>query len=77
LGRKYWGQGIMTEAVKLVTKYAFEKLGLKRVYANVFWGNKQSARVLEKNGFKLEGRLKKYAKKGNKFLDAILFAKVI
>jgi RimJ/RimL family protein N-acetyltransferase len=77
LGRRYWGQGIMTEAVKLVTKYAFEKLGLKRVYAYVFWGNKQSVRVLEKNGFKLEGKLKKYAKKGNKFLDALLFAKVI
>lgn len=76
LGRKYRGQGIMTEAVKLVTKYAFKKLGLNRVYAFAFLWNRASAFVLKKNGFKYEGKLKKHAKKGDKFLDDLLFAKV-
>ncbi len=76
LGKKYWGQGIMTEAVKLVTKYAFEKLGLRRIYAFVFLFNKASAAVLKNAGFKYEGKLRKHVKKDNKFLDDLLFAKV-
>ncbi|MFA5050491.1 MAG: GNAT family protein [Patescibacteria group bacterium] len=76
LGKKYRGQGIMTEAAKLVTKYAFSELGLKRVYATVFLFNKPSARVLEKAGFKFEGKLIKNKKKGGKFLDSLLYAKV-
>ena len=76
LGKKYWGQGIMTEAVKLATKFGFEKLKLKRIYAYVFPWNKASMRVLEKAGYKLEGVLKKHVEKDNKFVDDYLFAKV-
>ena len=76
LGEKYWGQGIMTAAVKLVTKYAFEKLGLRRIYAFVFPPNKASAGVLEKAGFKYERKLRKHVLKENKFRDGLLFAKV-
>lgn len=76
LGEKYWGQGIMTSAVKLLTKYGFEKLGLRRIYAFVFQFNKASTRVLEKGGFKYEGKLRKHVRKGNKFLDDLLYAKV-
>ena len=76
LGEKYWGQGIMTSAVKLVTKYGFTKLGLRRIYADVFPFNKASARILEKAGYKYEGRLRKDVLKDNKPKDHLLFAKV-
>jgi len=76
LAEKYWGKGIMSEAVKLVTKFGFNKLKLKRIYAYVFPFNKASMRVLEKNGYKLEGVLRKNVKKGTKFLDDYLFAKI-
>ncbi|KPJ73052.1 hypothetical protein AMJ48_02300 [Parcubacteria bacterium DG_74_1] len=76
LGKKYWGQGIMTEAVKLVTKYGFNKLKLSRIYAFVFSFNRASAAVLKNAGFKYEGKLRKHVKKGNKLLDDLLFAKV-
>ena len=76
LGEKYHGQGIMTQAAKLVTKFGFEKLKLKRIYAFVFLWNKPSARVLEKNGFKLEGVLRKNVKKDGKLFDDCLFAKI-
>lgn len=76
LGENYWGRGIATEAVKLLTKYAFSGLGLRRVYAYVFSFNKASARVLEKAGYKLEGKLRKQAVKRGKPIDALLFAKV-
>jgi len=76
LTEKYWRRGIMTEAVKLATKFGFEKLKLKRIYASVFPFNKASRRVLEKAGYKFEGILRKEVKKDNKFLDAYLLAKV-
>jgi [ribosomal protein S5]-alanine N-acetyltransferase len=77
LGRAYWGQGIMTEVVKEVTKYGLNKLGLRRMYAYVFPNNKASMRVLEKAGYKFEGILRKNVKKGNKLIDEYLFAKVL
>jgi RimJ/RimL family protein N-acetyltransferase len=76
LAEKYWSRGIMTKAVKLVTKFGFDKLKLKRIYALVFPFNKASMRVLENNGYKLEGILRKNSKNDGKFLDDYLFAKV-
>lgn len=76
LGKKYWNQGIMTEAIKLITNFGYNKLRLKRIYAYVFSKNKASARVLEKNGYKYEGLLRKQNLKDGKFTDDLLFAKV-
>ena len=76
LGREFWGGGIMTDAVKKVVGFGFKDLKLRRIYAGVFLLNKGSARVLEKNGFKLEGISKKEIKKDEKFIDAYIFAKV-
>jgi len=76
LAEPYWGRGIMTKAVKLVTKFGFEKLGLRRIYGKVFPWNKASMRVLEKAGYKFEGILRKETIKDGKFFDAYLFAKV-
>ncbi|MCX6740688.1 MAG: GNAT family protein [Candidatus Parcubacteria bacterium] len=72
----YWGNGIMTNVVKKTTAYGFKKFKLKRIYAKVFIYNPGSKIVLEKNGFKLEGILKKAAKKKGKFIDEYLLAKV-
>jgi len=76
LTRKYWNKGIITKVTKLVTKFGFEKLGFKRIYGYVFPFNKPAMRVLEKAGYKFEGILKKNTKKGNRFIDDYLFAKV-
>lgn len=51
LSRDYWGQGLMPEAVKAVTKYLFETVELDFILAGHFAWNKQSARVIEKCGF--------------------------
>ena len=76
LGENYWGKGIATKAVKLLTKYALADLGLRRVYARVFAFNKPSARVLEKSGYKYEGRLIKSEIKRGKPVDTLLYAKL-
>lgn len=76
LAEKYWNRGIMTKAMKLVTRFGFEKLGFKRLYGYIFLFNKSSKKMIEKAGFKLEGILRKHTKKGNKLLDSYLFAKI-
>lgn len=76
LAEKYWGQGMMTEAAKMMTKFGFEKMKLKRIYGYVFSFNKPSKRVMEKTGFQREGFLRKNLRKDNKFIDSYLLAKL-
>jgi len=57
LGNRYWGRGLATAAVRALSAYAFETFDLVRLEARVFGWNPASARVLEKAGFQLEGRL--------------------
>ena len=50
LGRKFWGQGLMTEAVQPVTRYAFEALGFEALVFSNAAGNIGSLRIKEKTG---------------------------
>ena len=76
LGEPFWGQGIATHAVRAMTEYAFERFDLVRLYALVKEWNPASARVLEKCGFTLEGRLRKGVTKDGKTIDLFLYALV-
>ncbi len=58
LGPKYWGQGIMTEAGKLILNFAFKKLKLHRIYGFSFGDNHASQIVFKNLGFKKEGFLR-------------------
>lgn len=60
IGRAYWGQGIMTEALRLVLRFFFEEVGLHRVYLRFDMENVGSGRVMIKNGLTLEGTLRKH-----------------
>jgi RimJ/RimL family protein N-acetyltransferase len=53
LGRKFWGQGIMTEAVVPITDYAFDVLGFETLIFNNAVGNIRSRRIKEKTGARL------------------------
>lgn len=54
----HWGRGIMTEAVREVLRYGFEALSLNRVEAIMDPLNTRSVRLVERLGFKREGRLR-------------------
>jgi RimJ/RimL family protein N-acetyltransferase len=69
-----WGRGYMTEAVAAVVAYAFEGLGLNRLYAFHMVRNPGSGRVLEKNGFQREGLLRQRVRKWGRFEDVALWA---
>jgi RimJ/RimL family protein N-acetyltransferase len=75
LGEEFWGRGIMTEVVSAVVTCCFEKFPLNRICAEVYSNNPASARVLEKAGFVLEGRLRKNVVKEREILDSLLYAR--
>ena len=50
--RDYWGRGLMPEAVKAVTAYLFDTVGLDFLLVGHFDWNRQSARVIQKCGFR-------------------------
>lgn len=76
LGRSYWGRGIATAAVRALTDWAFAHFDLCRLYAGVFEWNPASARVLEKAGYVLEGRLRRSVTKDGRTIDQLLHALV-
>ncbi|HRE37309.1 MAG TPA: GNAT family N-acetyltransferase [Chitinophagaceae bacterium] len=76
LGEQYWGKGIATEAVRQMTEYAFYYFDLVRLYAEVFETNKTSMRVLEKNGYYLEGVRRKAVFKNNVLMDDYIWVKL-
>ena len=57
LGKRFWGRGVMTEAVQVATLFAFDTLRVRRVWANVMAANVGSSRVLEKAGYALEAKM--------------------
>ena len=52
----YWGKGVASYAISEIVKKSKTDYKLNRLYAGLAEGNIGSARVLEKNGFKLEGK---------------------
>ncbi len=76
LGADYWRRGIATEAVTLVTEWAFGAHQLLRIFAQPFASNVASRRVLEKAGYVLEGIMKCSAVKDGTVLDQCMYARL-
>jgi len=54
--RKYWDQGMGTEATQLMLNYGFNQLNLNRIELQVFAYNKRAIAMYEKIGFQHVGR---------------------
>lgn len=78
LGSKYWGRGIVTQAVKQAVKAAFSEFPhLERLEALVDVENVGSQRVLEKAGFQREGVLRKFLFIKGKSRDTVMFSVIV
>lgn len=72
LQRRAWGQGLASEAVALLFRFAFESLDLHRLEADVDPKNERSLRLLERQGFRREGYLRERWHHLGKLHDAIV-----
>ena len=71
-----WGKGYTTLAIKEISRIA-KKMGLKKLKAGFYEKNIGSKKVLEKNNFKLEGKLKSENIYKGKRCNSYLFGKIL
>lgn len=73
LGRAHWYRGLMHEAAAAACAHAFGPLGLRRIEAEADPDNVASCRLLERLGFRREGRMRqRWTAKGRSY-DTCLF----
>jgi RimJ/RimL family protein N-acetyltransferase len=75
IAEPFWGKGIVTEAIRLMTEYTFNSFSVIRIVAGVFEHNKASMRALEKNGYILESIHKKAVIKNGQIIDDYIWVK--
>lgn len=67
------GKGYASEALSLMVDYAFEVLGLHRLWARIIEGNLPSVRLFEHAGFKNEGEMKDHVKREGKWKSMMIY----
>ncbi|MCL2704196.1 MAG: GNAT family N-acetyltransferase [Defluviitaleaceae bacterium] len=73
LNRRYWGKGYMTEVLRTLIAFCFEKLEVNRAEAKHYAGNPASGRVMEKAGMTKEGLLRQSEKVKGIMRDNVLY----
>jgi RimJ/RimL family protein N-acetyltransferase len=71
-----WGRGYATEAMRLLLAFGFGELDLHRISADCHPDNPGCARVLEKAGMTLEGRLRDHEFVRGAWRDSLLYARL-
>ena len=74
LAEEYWGQGIVSDAIRRLCDIVFQTTDILRIYAEPFSYNTGSRRALEKAGFRYEGLMKHNAVKNGKVVDMALYS---
>ena len=75
LAKEHWGKGIMTEAMKAVIEFGFERMKLNRIEVFIMPRNKRSIRMIKNLGFKREGLLRqRYFDEFGNYADDVLFS---
>jgi RimJ/RimL family protein N-acetyltransferase len=59
--KAYWGKGIATQAIRLISQFAFQSLNLNKLMAGAYKNNLGSIKAFEKCGYKVEGEVEDYA----------------
>ena len=54
IGKPFWGQGLIPEASREILRYAFEDLGMNRIWCGYYDGNEKSRKVQLKLGFEYQ-----------------------
>jgi RimJ/RimL family protein N-acetyltransferase len=75
LAEPFWGQGIVTDAVRALVPVAFERTGVGRIQAGIFSSNPASMRVLEKCGFVREAVHQNAITKNGVLMDEVMYVR--
>ncbi len=67
-----WGKGYGTETTRVMVNYAFEILGMHRVWLHVYEYNQRGIRAYEKAGFVREGVLREDRYHNGRFFNTLV-----
>jgi ribosomal-protein-alanine N-acetyltransferase len=73
---RFWGRGLMTEAVRAIVACGHGRFALNRIEAWTLEGNRASDRVLQKCGFRFEGIQRQKGWFKDAFHDFRLFGRI-
>jgi RimJ/RimL family protein N-acetyltransferase len=73
LDPEFWGRGYATEAARAIVRFGFDALSVHRIWSWCIADNVASARVLEKLGMRLEGRLREHEHFKGRWWDTLLY----
>ena len=73
IGKPYWNQGYCTEAGHALFTYAFEKLGINRIFGYHFIRNPASGRVMSKLRMQYKGCLWRHVEKWGEYEDLAVY----
>lgn len=74
LSINYRGKGYATEAARALISYAFEKLGLHRIFADTSNMNIPSVKVMERLGMRCEGQYRESEFQDGRWVDVLVYA---
>lgn len=73
LGRPYWGQGLMSEALMALLVLGFTSLEFYKMEADVFGHNQRGIRLVERAGMRREGLIRKAHRKYGELVDVAVY----
>lgn len=76
LAPAFWGHGIMFHSLQKVLSFGDAVMGLNRIQATVVVNNERSIKLLDRCGFKQEGRMEKYEIVGGEHRDYYMYGRV-
>jgi len=71
---QYWGKGLGSEAILLLSDFAFSERGFNRIWTLILENNIASRRMFEKCGYKTEGVLRQSIYKNGKFQNQVIMS---
>jgi RimJ/RimL family protein N-acetyltransferase len=74
--QRHWGKGYAREAMERVIGYAFDELGLERLWARFHESNEASKRLLERLGFAYEGCLRSHVARDGARRDCLIYGRL-
>ena len=69
--KEYWGKGIATQAIQLISQFAFQTLNLNKLMAGAYKHNIGSIKAFQKCGYKIEGEVEDYVLVNNQGVSLI------
>jgi [ribosomal protein S5]-alanine N-acetyltransferase len=76
VGQCFWGKGIASTALGMLTQYMFSETSIVRLEASIYSPNQASMKVAEKAGYKCEAILKNAIYKHGRFYNEHLYSRI-